>query len=134
MVTPQRGPSLALAQVLENSKRYVHIDSSCAYDVLDASTEHGEVTEYSTHNVARLSALSRADPVRRTHWKGIVTLPGVTLFHDYFAKQMNKRRLNHYGTYSGYTAVRGADTNRISVSTDNTKTILQLISATRDSP
>ncbi|KAG8291063.1 hypothetical protein J6590_069851 [Homalodisca vitripennis] len=29
-----------------------------------------------------LSALSRADPVRRTHWTGIVTLPGVTLFHE----------------------------------------------------
>ncbi|KAG8294998.1 hypothetical protein J6590_090318 [Homalodisca vitripennis] len=30
----------------------------------------------------QLSALSRADPVRRTHWTGIVTLPGVTLFHE----------------------------------------------------
>ncbi|KAG8282103.1 hypothetical protein J6590_044847 [Homalodisca vitripennis] len=29
-----------------------------------------------------LSALSRADPVRRTHWTGIVTLPGVKLFHE----------------------------------------------------
>ncbi|KAG8330090.1 beta-catenin binding [Homalodisca vitripennis] len=32
--------------------------------------------------VLKLSALSRADPVRRTHWTGIVTLPGVTLFHE----------------------------------------------------
>ncbi|KAG8308129.1 hypothetical protein J6590_007116 [Homalodisca vitripennis] len=30
----------------------------------------------------RLSALSRVDPVQRTHWTGIVTLPGVTLFHE----------------------------------------------------
>ncbi|KAG8271650.1 hypothetical protein J6590_057669 [Homalodisca vitripennis] len=29
-----------------------------------------------------LSALSRADPVRRIQWTGIVTLPGVTLFHE----------------------------------------------------
>ncbi|KAG8333869.1 hypothetical protein J6590_101621, partial [Homalodisca vitripennis] len=39
-----------------------------------------------------LSALSRADPVRRTHWTGIVTLPGVTLFMSDSVPQPNLRR------------------------------------------
>ncbi|KAG8241781.1 hypothetical protein J6590_079151 [Homalodisca vitripennis] len=41
-----------------------------------------------------LSALSRADPVRRTHWTGIVTLPGVTLFMSDSEPQPNLRRVN----------------------------------------
>ncbi|KAG8327796.1 hypothetical protein J6590_009598 [Homalodisca vitripennis] len=39
-------------------------------------------TSQTSDYVTTLSALSRADPVRRTHWTGIVTLPGVTLFHE----------------------------------------------------
>ncbi|KAG8309642.1 hypothetical protein J6590_080283 [Homalodisca vitripennis] len=38
--------------------------------------------DVSPKHKSQLSALSRADPVRRTHWTGIVTLPGVTLFHE----------------------------------------------------
>ncbi|KAG8245274.1 hypothetical protein J6590_005587 [Homalodisca vitripennis] len=43
-----------------------------------------------TLELSRLSALSRADPVRRTHWTGIVTLPGVTLFHDFEDSQRDQ--------------------------------------------
>ncbi|KAG8241822.1 hypothetical protein J6590_078267 [Homalodisca vitripennis] len=47
--------------------------------ILSDSVSHGFVPEPVSY---QLSALSRADPVRRTHWTGIVTLPGVTLFHE----------------------------------------------------
>ncbi|KAG8265653.1 hypothetical protein J6590_090211 [Homalodisca vitripennis] len=71
-VAPYHGP-LAKPVVLKSG--YL----ADTHEVAAAKHHHLEALK---SPVTMLSALSRADPVRRTHWTGIVTLPGVTLFHE----------------------------------------------------